>query len=374
MFRCDEPGCEEKFDDRNEFTVHTSYHDYLQKIKEHGRQELELLEKRFNTEIKCHLVDRMEEGCYYFPQLPSRLICGWHQCNAEFLSAETFYEHVSNHAHRVVDKCYWENCNKSMKKITTQLLREHLRVHTLQKLYACSYCGNLFSTKIKFDDHYLRHLPPPDFLQNKELNPIVIAKKDGDITFNIEEYHIDGNKIKIFRCSYENCDKALLTSSLLREHIRNHSNKNKCDKCPFVAISSSNLKSHKLYRHQNDRNQSCTICLKTFKARADLRAHIRRHQIVEPFRCDKCEFEALNEDGLNTHMKIHEKNHDYCCHICNRVFSRGNNLSRHLKDQHKLAPANGHSKFRYKLIDAGVYVLDTGNNGDTLERQPDSVE
>lgn len=358
MHRCIEEGCEEKFDNLNEFTVHTSYHEYHRKIKEHGRRELEILEKRFNLKINCPLTDNLE-GCYCFPQLPTRLICDWYECHEEFLSVEKFYEHVSNHAHRLVDKCYWLNCNKSLKRTTLTLMRDHLRVHTLQKLFACPFCGNFFSTKIKFSDHFLRHVPFPEFLQNKNYPAKKITHKSGEFKFDVEEYEIDGNEtIKIFRCKIVGCEKAFLTSSLLREHIRIHSNKNCCDQCSYVAKSSSRLESHKLYRHQTERNFECTICAKNFKQRGDLRAHVRRHQIVEPYKCDRCDFETLNEEGINTHAKLHDRNYDYCCHLCRKVFSRGNNLSRHLKDLHKLSLPDGQSRFKYKLIDDGVYLLD----------------
>lgn len=358
MFRCEIAKCEEKFDNNIESTVHASYHSYHQKIKEQGGRELKILEMRLNMEIKCPLEDKLD-GDHYFPQLPKRLICAWFECRQEFMSAELFYDHVANHAHRCLDKCYWNGCNKEFKNVTLQILREHLRVHTLQKPFACPRCGSFFSTKIKFDDHFLRHLDASDFLQNKhDVTPTKITHHKGELNYDIEQYDLTGEQVSIFKCTHDNCDKTFLTSSLLREHQRIHSSRNQCDQCEYVAKSASLLESHKLYRHQNDRNYECTICSKTFKQRGDLRAHVRRHQIVEPYRCEKCDFETLNEEGLNKHLKLHA-NQNYLCHICNKIVSRGNNLSRHLKEKHNLDPPNGLCRFRYKLTSRGLYILET---------------
>jgi predicted RNA-binding Zn-ribbon protein involved in translation (DUF1610 family) len=326
MFTCQVEGCEEKFDSYIESNVHSSYHLYHQKIKEQGGRELEQLELRLNMPIKCPLEDKLD-GDYYFPQLPKRLICSWYDCRMEFMSAENFYDHVSNHAHRTLDKCYWNGCNTQFKRVTLQIMRDHLRVHTLQKLYSCPRCGNFFSTKIKFNDHFLRHLH---------------LSETGDVD--------------TFTC--DTCGKSFLTSSLLREHTRVHSSKNHCDQCNFVAKSASRLESHKLYRHQNERNYECTICSKSFKQRGDLRAHVKRHQIGAPYKCDRCDFETFSEEGLTKHLKLHT-NQNYVCHICKKIVSRGNNLSRHLKDVHSLEPPNGLCRFRYKLTSKGLYILET---------------
>ena len=357
MLACPEQGCEEKFLENDEYVVHESYHTYHRKIKDSGRTELEKLERKFHVKISCPVIETVDD-CYNFPQLPTRLICEWAGCSLEFLNVEAFYEHVADHAHKIVDRCYWNNCDKQMKNITPTLLRDHLRIHTFQKLYACPHCGHLFSTKIKFDDHFLRHAQLPSYVTNSFVEPeSTESQKRSDMEIYVDTYSIGGESIKIYRCTLKSCDRAFLSSSLVCEHIRTHSNKNQCDQCPFIAKTLSRLQSHKLFRHENLRTYECSICSKSFKQRGDLRAHVKRHQIIH-LKCDKCDFEANTEESYNAHSRLHDRNHEYLCHICSKVYTRGNNLSRHLINQHALSPPEGQSKFKYRLVNDGIYILE----------------
>ena len=47
----------------------------------------------------------------------------------------------------------------------------------------------------------------------------------------------------------------------------------------------------------------------------------------------------------------------YMCHVCNKVFSQGSTLSKHLKKNHNFKWPSGHSRFRYKLEHDGFYRL-----------------
>jgi len=376
MFRCNAPGCEEKFDDRNshEYLVHSSYHDYHEKIRLAGQEELVHLEIKLNASIRCPLEDHLE-GSFYFPQLPSKLICHWDNCTTQFFSAKDYYSHVADHAHRLVDKCYWEGCDKVFKTITLSILREHLRVHTLQKLYACPRCGNFFSTKIKFDDHFLRHFKLSDLLNGRQMTPEKITHHEKDVKFDIEEYEVGSKfgRVRVFRCTHGNCAETFLTSSLLREHIRIHSDKYQCDQCQFVAKSGSQLDSHKLYRHTEVRNFKCRLCPKAFKQKGDLRAHIKRHQI-KPFQCEECEFITSSEEGFSKHIKLHSRTSDYRCHVCGGLFSRGNNLSRHLKVQHQLVPPKGLSRFKFIITDQGSFQADMGEERTATDSNANNLE
>jgi hypothetical protein len=47
------------------------------------------------------------------------------------------------------------------------------------------------------------------------------------------------------------------------------------------------------------------------------------------------------------------------CHVCNKVYSLGSTLSKHLKTTHNFEWPSGHSRFRYKLEEDGYYRLQT---------------
>lgn len=49
----------------------------------------------------------------------------------------------------------------------------------------------------------------------------------------------------------------------------------------------------------------------------------------------------------------------YMCHVCNKIYSTGATLTRHLKFQHNIQWQSGYSRFRYKLDSDGYYRLQT---------------
>ena len=80
-------------------------------------------------------------------------------------------------------------------------LSEHVRVHTAEKVVACSSCGSLFSNNTKLKDHLNRQAEP-----------------SGDPSHT---------------CSF--CNKGFSNERLLREHTRGHINTVKCPHCDLTC-------------------------------------------------------------------------------------------------------------------------------------------
>ena len=104
-------------------------------------------------------------------------------------------------------KCLWKDCTAEAK--TVSKLKEHLRVHSQEKLIACPVCGALFANRTKFVDHCKRQVSS-DLPQNSA---------GSAVWMNQEEQSTQTTTLK---CSY--CSKRFATERLLRDHMRAHIN------------------------------------------------------------------------------------------------------------------------------------------------------
>ncbi len=49
----------------------------------------------------------------------------------------------------------------------------------------------------------------------------------------------------------------------------------------------------------------------------------------------------------------------YCCHVCQKRYRRGTYLTEHLKSVHNIKWPSGHTRFRYRRDDDGMFRLQT---------------
>ncbi|XP_071806643.1 histone H4 transcription factor-like [Asterias amurensis] len=306
---------------------HLYFHAYHAKIKWWALQE-----QSRNSFGNCILGSMTRN---MIPDLPQRFLCFWNNCEFFTDNAEHYYRHADNHG--MVDDpvmvnnqetypCQWEGCETITK--TKYKLAEHLRSHTQEKRFACNDCGSLFSNRAKFIDHIARQLALE--LQN-------------------------------YQCSH--CSKIFANERLLRDHMRHHVNHYKCPKCDMTCINPSMLKSHIKWKHSSDRPYSCDLCDHRCKSTSALRRHVTTHA-TNIMICDEpnCSYTAGTMSTMKKHvMRNHgdEKKQPYECHVCNTRYSCGATLTRHLKMKHKFKWPSGHSRFRYKKQDDGLYRLQT---------------
>ena len=93
--------------------------------------------------------------------------------------------------------------------------------------------------------------------------------------------------------------------------------------------------------HEVPRDE-CSICLKVFHNRADLREHIVRIHENRKYSCQKCGKVFTSRRSLHHHLNIHAET--YQCFECKRSFSRQKELNFHLETHMGKAPCNNCGK------------------------------
>ncbi|CAN8199094.1 unnamed protein product [Coccothraustes coccothraustes] len=311
-----------------ELVRHVYFHCYHTKLKQWGLRALQ-----GQAELSHCQLDFQTHNI--IPEIQESFLCLWEYCERSFENPEWFFRHVEDHSfcceYKAAGKenhvvlCGWKDCNCSFKGRCK--LREHLRSHTQEKVVACPTCGGMFANNTKFFDHIRRQTA-------------------------LEQQR--------FQCSH--CSKRFATERLLRDHVRNHVNHYKCPLCDMTCPLPSSLRNHIRFRHSEERPFKCDYCDYSCKNLIDLRKHLETHSEVPAYRCEfeSCTFSARSLSSIKLHhRKIHEGDSEprYKCHVCDKCFTRGNNLTVHLRKKHQFKWPSGHPRFRYREHEDGYMRL-----------------
>ncbi|XP_042738505.1 histone H4 transcription factor [Lagopus leucura] len=307
---------------------HVYFHCYHTKLKQWGLQALQ-----GQSEVSHCQLDFQSRNIV--PEIQENFQCLWEYCERSFDNPEWFYRHVEDHSfcseYKAAGKenhvvlCGWKDCDCTFKGRCK--LREHLRSHTQEKVVACPTCGGMFANNTKFFDHIRRQTA------------------------------LDQQR---FQCSH--CSKRFATERLLRDHMRNHVNHYKCPLCDMTCPLPSSLRNHIRFRHSEERPFKCDYCDYRCKNLIDLRKHLDTHSKEPAYRCEfeACSFTARSLCSIKLHYrKVHEGDSEprYKCHVCDKSFTRGNNLTVHLRKKHQFKWPSGHPRFRYKEHEDGYMRL-----------------
>jgi len=195
------------------------------------------------------------------------------------------------------------------------------------KIYECKKC--LFSTEIK--THFTRHLKTKKHLRKMDDNNEDQASDD----------HIKVSNVKVFRC--KKCLKNFSSKSNLNKHIK----KNTCNGVNDNPLMKY-LKDHK------------TI-LNHFESNVNHLNHQESHlnpqeSILNPQESILNHEESIlnhTESNLNdfesylNYSKTDNKNKDYRCFYCQKVFTTSSNMHRHMRK----------CRFKKQIEGSGLYIM-----------------
>lgn len=284
LWRCNE--CGNAFDLKKDLNLHL--------LKVHKEQSCsECQEKIFGTlALTKHLREKHKKNY-------SRIDCCPH--------CAKFVKNLRNHVavvHKKIKRHYCHICNRGC--VTKDTLRAHLRVHTGEKPFSCSFPGC-----------------------NKTF------KQSGHIRQHEKNFH--GPVVDPVTCDV--CGKLFKTKYTLKEHRKIHFGSTfKCNQCDNLFSIERYLKEHIKDVHDLADPVVCSDCGKMFKTPKRLQYHRRQHLGTE-YICKICDKFFVNKRLLLDHTSSqHEKVRNYVCQVegCGRAYYRMDNLRKHRKKCHTI--------------------------------------
>lgn len=158
IFECQWDLCEFDTTNKQMFIGHCAFHSYHTYLKTIGEQTL--LAKR--PLPACTLDSRRRN---VFAEIKADYLCMWRDCEFKANTIQMYFGHVHNHIkfemqmqkknnRNTMVACEWIDCTKKFNR--QQKMKEHLRSHTGERIFACANCGSTFNSHTKFYDHYKR--------------------------------------------------------------------------------------------------------------------------------------------------------------------------------------------------------------------------
>ncbi|KAM3618344.1 uncharacterized protein V6R79_019436 [Siganus canaliculatus] len=252
-------------------------------------------------------------------------------CSSTFSSKEELCLHVVTHTGDMPHKC--TTCSEQFmhkKNLTIHMMK----VHGYPKPHACPQCPKTFLTRTELRVH--------EAAKHRGEKPFVCeecghrASSRNGLQMHIKAIHRNERPFICSLCghafSQKNnlnmhlrihsgerpfqchlCGKTFRTQASLDKHNRTHTGERpfSCDVCEQRFTEKGALVRHKASKHEEGRPHCCHICCKTFKAREQLRVHLRRHKGMRKFECIDCGYKFTRQAHLRRHIQIHKRTENY---------------------------------------------------------------
>ncbi|XP_062977904.1 zinc finger protein 721-like [Elgaria multicarinata webbii] len=296
-------------------------------------------------------------------------------CGGSFASLSSYQRHRKSHIGsepvlRVCKAAQTEQgpiCGKAF--ADSQKLRSHQQLHTQEKSYQCTDCGERFRWKPALDSHakqihkgkhlvpLLRRISPEGYRRSHEREKSLLKDTEGAMREKILLPKGSDEHSKVPTCA--ECGKQFRKTRELTQHRRIHTGERpyQCPDCGqrfmWAASFYRHIKIHKAKKSvpllpkatsKQKKSYPCSDCGRNFDRPSKVLRHQRVHTGEKPYQCTDCGERFAWDLSLDNHrQKIHKvkksvpllpkatskQKKPYTCSDCGRNFDRPSKVLRH---------------------------------------------